>query len=485
MLSFKKKEVEKMIATFQGGKEKRTLFFSSPTLISELLEKAEISVDFPCSKQGKCAKCKVRVTGKVSPVSDTEMKLLSKDELDSGIRLACCTFANGNIHVDYTISENYFQAFVTKLSDFTEKIDKNSKYDLLYDIGTTSIKTRIIEKQSGKSYGFSFVNPQVSFGGDVMSRLKYANDHGLDKLFECVRTPFEMIREKTNAENCVVTGNTAMLHFFEKKDTNGMLSYPFTPSEMFGYENDGIYFPPCISAFVGGDVTCGILKTDLFESNDSLFIDVGTNCEMVFYKNNELLCCSAAAGPAFEGFSASNGERAKKSSITGVFLKDGKVCFESNTDNPTGLTGSGIIDLISVLLKTGDMKKDGFLKDNYFIPKTEVFITPEDVRSIQLAKAAVRAGIDMICGEEKVEKVFVAGNFGNSVNIRNCIDIGMFPEHFIEKTVFVGNSSLDGSQLLLEKENRDKLKSVIKKCKLVELAGTDEFAKRFLDNLDF
>ncbi|MBQ7653443.1 MAG: DUF4445 domain-containing protein, partial [Clostridia bacterium] len=241
-----------------------------------------------------------------------------------------------------------------------------------------------------------------------------------------------------------------------------------------------------ISAFVGADVSCGILKSDLENSENSLLIDIGTNCEMAFNANGIIYCCSVAAGPAFEGFSTSSGERAGSSSINKVYLNKNDICYETvSGEAPTGLSGSGIIDLLSVLLKKGILSKDGYLKDNFFITNSDVFITPEDVRQIQLAKASVSAGIEMLCKGREVSKVFIAGNFGNSLDIESCIEIGLFPKSFMEKTEFIGNSSLDGGEMLIEKENRKKLGEIIKKCKLVELAGTDDFAKKYIENIDF
>ncbi|MBQ7580570.1 MAG: DUF4445 domain-containing protein [Clostridia bacterium] len=475
-----------MIATFQGVREKRTLFFSSPTLISELLERAGTGLAFPCLKQGKCGKCKVRVSGKTSPVTGQEKDLLTDAELEKGVRLACCTFANGNILINYTIPENYFQEFKQKLLKFSEEFDNNNVYNIIYDVGTTTIEVCAVAKNNGNKQYFSFTNPQIAFGSDVMSRLKYAKDHSLEELRRCVHEPFELIKKTLKPEKCVVTGNTVMLHFFEGKDSSGMLDYPFTPSDRFGYEKGGIYFPHCVSAFVGADVSCGILKSELIQNENALLIDIGTNCEMAYCKDGAIYCCSVAAGPAFEGFSTSRGETAKDGSIVRVYLDNGKICSDTlGGGKPSGITGSGIVDLVSVLLKTGVLKKDGYLKDNFFIPGTEVFITPDDVRQIQLAKASVRAGIGTICKDNSVSKVFIAGNFGNALNIQSCVDIGLFPESFLGKTEFIGNSSIDGGKLLLEDENRKKLGELIKKCKLVELAGNNEFAKKYIENIDF
>lgn len=475
-----------MFVTIQCAEDRRSVFFSSPRVVSEILKREDINFEFPCSGIGKCGKCKVKISGSVSPVTDEEKRLLTQDEIKQGVRLACCAVANGNILINYTISENFFQAFLKKYIDFVAKFDKNNEYDLVYEIGTTTINVRAVETGADKSFDFSFINPQVKFGADVMSRLKYANDCSPEELFKCVREPFEYINKKLSIRRCVVTGNTVMLHLFNNIDTSGLTSFPFTPTDFFGYSKGNVYFPTCIGAFVGADISCGILKSNMQEIKNSLLIDVGTNCEMAFNRNGETVCCSVAAGPAFEGFSVRNGQRAKNGAVSKVFLENGIIKYETvGNVEPSGITGSGLIDLLGVMLEKGIIKQDGYLEDNFFIPGTEIFITPEDVRNLQLAKASVRAGIDILCKNEEISKVFVAGNFGNSLDIKSCVKIGMFPPDFEEKAQFIGNSSLDGATLLLAENSRKTLEDISKKIKTVELAGTEEFAKKYIESINF
>lgn len=476
-----------MIATFISGRDKKEVVFNSPTLISDLILQAGINFDFPCSEKCKCGKCKIKVLTGVSPITEEELRLLNPSEIKSGIRLACCTFANTSLTIEYNIEDIYCQEFIYNYFDDKEFFSKYDKCFLSYDIGTTTLEFKV--KKIGISddvFCFSFPNPQRKFGDNVISRIDYAKKHGANELHECVRKPFEIISEKINVEKAVVTGNTTMLHFFNKDNTDNMATYPFTPQNYFGYEKSGIYFPPCISSFIGADILCGALKSDMLKTDNSLLVDIGTNGEMMFFSNGKIKCCSVAAGPAFEGFSIRNGVSAKDGAICKVYNKNGKIAYETiGNSEPTGITGSGIIDSISAFIENGIISKDGYMKNDFTFDESEVYITPKDIRNVQLAKASIRAGVEMLCDGCDINKVYIAGNFGNALNIENCIRISLFPESFKGKTEFIGNASLDGAFLLEDEDKRSAVEDIASKCECIELAGNEQFAKKYIDYINF
>lgn len=476
-----------MIATFISGRDKKEVVFNSPTLISDLMLHAGIDFNFPCSAKGICGKCKIKVFNGVSPVTKEELNLLNPHEIKGGFRLACRTFANTSLTIEYNIEDICCQEFIYNIFDDKSFFSQNDKYILAYDIGTTTLEFKI--KKLGESndiFYFSLPNPQRKFGDNVISRIDYAKKHGANELHECVRKPFEIISEKINVEKAVVTGNTTMLHFFNKLSTDSMAAFPFTPESHFGFEENGIYFPNCVSSFVGADVLCGALKSKMIQNNNSLLVDIGTNGEMMFFSDGKFSCCSVAAGPAFEGYSVKNGVSAKDGAICKVYSKNGKIEYETISGaSPNGITGSGIIDSVSVLIDNEILREDGYLENDFRFDESEVCITPKDIRNVQLAKAAIRAGIEMICEERQVDKVYVAGNFGNALNIENCIKIGLFPESFRGKSEFISNASLDGALLLENNEQRSLIEEIASKCKCVELAGNEKFSEKYIRYMNF
>ena len=471
-----------MVATFICKNTKIEYCFNSPTLISELFLKAGISYPFLCDEKGICGKCKVKATGKLSPVTESEKSLLSEKEIKQGVRLACCTFALSSLTIDYNTEIVKHQAF---LDNIFKNFSQNKKYHLAYDIGTTTLEFCITDICSHKKQHITIPNPQSQFGDNIISRIEYENNNGSVELQKCLREPFEYILKNLNVEKCVVTGNTTMLHFFNKISAKEMASYPFKPKDKFGYEKENIYYPPCVSAFIGADTVCGAFDIDIQSCENTLFVDIGTNGEIMYFNNGKIKCCSVAAGPAFEGFSVRNGASARDGAIEKVYIENNKICYKTvNNEKPFAITGSGIIDLISCLLDKNILKKDGFLKDKYYFDNSDIFISPEDVRNIQLAKAAVKAGIDILC-KDGAKKIYIAGNFGNHLDIDNCIKIGLFPEYFKGRAEFVGNASLNGACKLLDEENREKINSIVSICETVEFAGTEEFSKKFIESMNF
>lgn len=476
-----------MLAVFKNGMFKKEIFFSSPALISDLILKAGIDFDFPCSRNGKCGKCKVKVIGKASPVTQTEKALLSEFETKNNIRLACMTFAIENLYIEYNTFDDFFQEFKRNFLCFFMQFSQDNVFNVIYDIGTTVLKIRLIEVNSNCIYDFSLTNPQIQYGCDVLSRIKAANENTFSlTLQSMVKEPIEFVCESVKIKKIVVTGNSVMLHIFEGLDVFSMSSFPFEMKEHFGFEKNNIYFPPCVSAFVGADALCGALKTDILNQTNSLFIDIGTNGEMIFNKNGQIVCCSVAAGPAFEGFSVKNGSRVKDGIITKVICKDDKIQYETfGGFSPSGISGSALIDLICILLQNGVVSKDGYMKNSFTFENTDISITPQDIRNIQLAKSAVRAGIESLCSGVSIDKIYVSGNFGSALNVENCIEIGLLPDYFLGRVEFVENAALEGAQLLLEEDFRHKIDKIADVSQTLQLASSEKFQQDYIRFMNF
>ena len=269
-----------------------------------------------------------------------------------------------------------------------------------------------------------------------------------------------------------------------------------------------VYLPPILHAYVGTDISAGlILCLDFFDDDKSiLFIDMGTNGEICLNVKGKRYTTSTAAGPAFEGMGLSTGMRATEGAVEKVDFVDGAFQFQTiGRGRVKGICGSGIIDLISALLKSKYLDASGRLmkKESIATPVVEVeglvafqygdgiHLTQKDIRQIQLAKGAVRAGIDLILESggidcDQLNKIYVAGGFGNSLRPINMERIGILPENAADKVVFCGNASIDGSILLLT--NTDKrlfLETALKKMVYLQLAKSPNFINCFLKSLNF
>ena len=250
--------------------------------------------------------------------------------------------------------------------------------------------------------------------------------------------------------------------------------------------------------YVGGDITAGLLFTGIRDRRGkSLFIDVGTNGEMALGDIDGIAACSVASGPAFEGAEISCGMPAAEGAVSAVELTDGGLQYEViGGGEACGLCGSGLLDLVACLLELGYIDESGCLEENEdgeaaFYLTDKVFITQRDVRQLQLAKAAVAAGIRLLLREGKLdckelETVYLAGGFGNRLRVESAIRIGMLPSELSGRIIPAGNASLAGAeQVLLMPKARDALQDIQKNCRYIELSADAEFNEAFVEEMTF
>ena len=288
----------------------------------------------------------------------------------------------------------------------------------------------------------------------------------------------------------VITGNTIMLHFYNEIDATPISQYPFSVPCHFGNWIENTYFPSCISAYVGADAVTSIIASNMLKSDfPSHLIDIGTNGEIVLFDGEELCATSTAAGPALEGASISMGMPAMDGAIKKV-LKNGEYEIIGNTQ-AKGICASGLIDAVCYMLSSGVLLKDGYLKDDFEIGKSGVFLNPEDIRKVQLAKAAIKAGIDTLLSlkgikANELKKVYIAGTLGNNVNIENCIKIGLIPSFELSEIELLGNAALRGSAMILKDTSLCKeAENIAKVACVYELALTEEFTRRYIESMSF
>ena len=404
---------------------------------------------------------------------------------------------------------------------------------LAIDIGTTTMVISLVCLETGDILASgSSLNPQVVHGHDVLTRIQYAEStEGLDEMADLVQKKInELLTDAcrtsgTRPEEIVdvtIGANTTMLQLAARIDPTPLGRVPFHydikgattyPAQQFGLHVNSaarVYLPPVMHAFVGTDITAGlILCPDFFDDTQSiLYIDMGTNGEMCLNVHGKRFTTSTAAGPAFEGMGLSTGMRATDGAVERVIVSGHDLSFQTiGNEKPRGICGSGIVDFIAVLLKLGYLDTTGKLAarpgetDSPVISLNDqpafrygkgVHLTQKDIRQIQLAKGAVRTGIDLIllsggidCSQ--LDKIYVAGGFGNYLKPENMEAIGLLPQGTADKeVVFCGNASIDGStRLLTHGAQRIFLENALDEMVHLQLADSPEFMNTFVKSLNF
>lgn len=391
-------------------------------------------------------------------------------------------------------------------------------FGLAADIGTTTLVVELVNLNTGKRIdSMTANNSQMKFGADIISRISfaYADSEHLRKLREAVIGDLSRMTRQLLSRNkvrpiwvyeIVFSGNAPMNHFLLGVPVNSLAVAPF--HAVFGslpdFSAGQVGFPinphgkacvvPNIKSFVGGDITAGLLAADVAgKKGNILFIDLGTNGEIVLKKGQKIVATSTAAGPAFEGMNISSGMLALPGAIFKAEKKKRRSFDTIGKKSPIGICGTGLIDLVAIFLNEGKITTKGVIKtQNKEIPITKnIGLTQKDIREIQLATAAIKSGTQMILEKfglkkEDLDNIFVAGAFGNYLNIQNAMTIGLLPPIHRDKIIFVGNSSLAGAKaLLLSEQAKQKAQAMAKKIRYVSLATDPKFQDTFIAALDF
>jgi len=395
--------------------------------------------------------------------------------------------------------------------------DFSGIYGLSIDIGTTSVVVYLVDMCGGIVLDtISFLNPQRQFGADVVSRIAYNDGALLQKtLITELNDSISKLCSKNNIKmdniyEVSVVGNTAMIHFFYGIVPKNLATYPYVPTfknslylpakELgLNLRNAYIHTLPIIGGYVGADTVGAILSSEMHKKDDiGLLIDIGTNGEIVLGNKEKLLTCSCAAGPAFEGVSIEHGTNAREGAVCKAKIDKNNVYYETigNKTPPIGICGSGIIDIVAELLKSGLIDKTGRftgehenLKENKFIIEDSIYFTQGDIREVQLAKGAIYAGIKILCYEygidiEDISKVYVTGAFGCHIDVENAKTIGLLPD--LDNIIHIDNAAGRGTIMaLLSKKIRNEADKLAKNTKYIELSSHDNFESEFISALGF
>ncbi len=399
-----------------------------------------------------------------------------------------------------------------------------SGFGIAVDIGTTTVAAYLYDFDKGECVAVeSAINPQVTFGVDVISRIKYCRDQedGVHELAASIRTCINTLSaalcgkqgiEPAQIIEMAVTGNTTMLHLFTDTDPSSMGEAPFTVPDYFGYTKNAsqlglicggeVYIARCMSAFVGGDITSAILSSGMREDDASLLLDIGTNGEVALHANGKLYVTSTAAGPAFEGSELFCGMAAVKGAVSAVYPLSGELQTSViGGVSPKGICGSGVIDAIALMKTSGAMDETGRILDSplttavdgapAFMVCEGVYITQRDVRRIQTAKSAIAAGTLALVNRAglsigDISRVYLAGGFGNYMDEENAITIGLLPEESRNIIKNIGNAAGAGAGMALVKgEYISEHRSIADAAQHVELSTDAYFMEKYIDCMMF
>ena len=288
-----------------------------------------------------------------------------------------------------------------------------------------------------------------------------------------------------------------MLYLLSGMDPDSLSHAPFQADCLFDAKmNFGptiAYLPPCMHAFVSADISTAVLASGMCESDEiSLLCDIGTNGEIVLWKDGKLYVSSTAAGPAFEGAGISCGCMGITGAIDKVTVENGKAIVHTINDAPAvGICGSGLIDAIAAGLELGIIEETGSMDDDEFVLSGDIGINAKDISQVQLAKSAIAAGIATMLNEagicpDDISKVYIAGGFGSRINVENAVRIGLLPEEIKDKIIVLGNAALTGACMLLgDMEKIDAIRKIASTSSHVNLGGNPMFNNLYVENMLF
>ena len=524
----KMRHVSAVPVQVKDGKKTYSLMVKEKESILDALMAADSSYTSVCGGTGKCNKCMIHIKEGSLPITPFDEKCFSKEKLENGLRLACKAYPTEPLAIELNFKGETDFMVVTHYTKSEEpmkiKSDSNDAYGIAVDIGTTTIAMQLLNLQSGENIlTHTTINHQRNFGADVISRIKASVEGKKEELQNSIRKDLNegiqyVVRQsgvpKEKVTEVAIAGNTTMTHLLMGYDCKSLGEYPFTPVNIelieSSYEkiigntflNARVRVLPGISTFVGGDIVSGLYSCNVDEKESySLLIDLGTNGEIALGNKEKIMTTSTAAGPAFEGGNIEWGVGSIQGAIAGVRItEEGPVICTIGDKEPTGICGTGVIEMVAELIRTELVDETGGLDDDYFsggysLAKTadgdEIVFTQQDIREIQLAKAAVRAGIETLVLRYGIEKneiaqVYLAGGFGFKLDCQKAIEIGMIPEEFAGKIEAVGNSSLGGTvKCLLSEAGWKRTSAMGSRAKEINLSADKEFNAFYMKYMYF
>jgi uncharacterized 2Fe-2S/4Fe-4S cluster protein (DUF4445 family) len=489
-----------------------------------------------CGGKGSCGKCEMILQPAPEQTPEDEKNISSEDRA-RGVRLACQHKVRRDTRAEIVKQLGEAQILTTGVSrweEWTPDSGHDGQFGVAIDLGTTTIVAYLLALASGVQINqIASLNPQAIFGEDVISRIAYATQEegGLSELTKRITSEIDSVVsalveasgiQVDSLSKMSIVGNTAMHHLLLGADVKSLGLAPYEPSIRDAVVTTGIelgllcskkievYLPPNIAGFVGGDTVGFILSQRLDLSEEVVLgIDVGTNGEIVLSNRGALSCCSAAAGPAFEGATIRYGMRGQEGAIEYVTIKDPEEPPEIaviGDITPQGICGSAIVDTLAELNRSGIVDNTGRMQStsrrvypddefglSYLLVEESatsrrISFNQKDIRQVQLAKAAIKAGITILLQDAGVtvndlDSVMLAGAFGNYIRPESALQIGLLPPVDRNRIIQVGNAAGEGAKiLLLSSEAREIANKFVSKTKYVELASHEDFQKIFIES---
>lgn len=474
---------------------------------------SDIYLEAPCGGKGKCGKCLVQLTPDGEKVR------------------ACQTTITGDIEA-YLPDEMKMK--IAGSDSKAQTVTYKGPLGVGIDIGTTTVVAHLTDIPTCTRLATaSGVNAQRTYGADVISRIQYCAENGHETLTRLIREQLaELILQtcKTSGANpkdihyISIAGNTIMQHLAADLTPVGMGVAPFHPTTLFGDERSAgpdfpvaddaiLYYAPCVYSYVGGDITAGMLASNLENiPGPCVYIDIGTNGELALKVGDKYYCCATAAGPAFEGAEIAKGMAAIQGAISHVkWGENGLELTILGDAKPAGLCGSGLMDALAVLVSSGAVDETGRLLDSdevmhgiskylgkregknvfWLSREDDVYMIPGDVRKLQLAKAAIAGGLQTLLhvagiSVDDVNAFLLAGGFGSFLDQVSAATIGLFPKAFLPFAKTMGNTAGEGAVLALCSDNaRQTLKNMMDNFEVVELGTNKVFNEQFIEQIMF
>jgi uncharacterized 2Fe-2S/4Fe-4S cluster protein (DUF4445 family) len=506
-----------------------------------------VEIDSECGGRGDCGQDVIRLergSASLTEVTAAELRLLGRNKLEHGQRLACqakVADIGQDIYVfipnfgKYTVLSDYVQTDV-ELDPCVRRVGdrvvhengqefgpyRDGIYGLAVDIGTTTLVLQVVDLETGENVGSTMAskNPQIAYGNEVISRIGYTVDHpeGLAELQESVIEGINQSLKEwekllpgeggitDRIYEIVLVGNSTMrdLAFgknvfslgvipFEAEDTSD-LTCPASSIGLKTHPKAAVYGPPLIGGHAGSDCLADIIATQLYESDRvGMIIDIGTNGEVVIGNREKLLTASCAAGGAYEGYQIRCGVGAIEGAITRFKIEGGRAAYETlGGKHAVGVCGSGVIDLLAELLHRGIMDRRARIQKDYCFADG-LCISQEDINQLIIAKAGLRTDQDLLIhyyGLEagELDRIYLAGAFGNFMDIDNAMAIGLLPRIDKERIIRFGNGALAGARVMLcskrKRRDAERMSRILTHLKPNEIEG-ERFQYLVAENIYF
>ncbi len=512
----------------------------------DICRQQQIPVEAACNGRGICGKCRVQVIQGNVPAAEEERRVFTAQEIADGYRLACRVRVMSDLTVRLFSQQNAMEIqmpepaagnSISKMPEAAARLKTHGRqlteYCIAVDLGSTTLAAVLIDQSGSILSQVTAVNSQRAYGGDVISRIQASNEGRKDELRRCICRDLEqmfcalvqklekMIKMQIKISRVAIAGNTTMLHLLRGYSCERLGQAPFEPvnlqteclpyrelfSDVAGCVQAAVYLLPGMSAFAGADITAGLYSSGFWqmpEDETAFFVDLGTNGELACGSRKGFV--TSAAGPAFEGGRLSCGIPGIPGAVSKVSYLYHRVRIQTiGQKKPCGICGTGALEAVAALLGEGLLNKDGLLAPQLFEQGmvlacredgSRICLTQADIREIQMAKAAIRAGIEILLlrygqmlGQDAgpaVSRVYLAGGFGYYLSADTATAIGLFPPEWRDKIILCGNTSLKGAVLFLSDPScAGGLVKICSKNTSIQLEDDPRFQEIYIQQMGF